>query len=86
MSYIAVRFDADAAAAAAWADTLLEAGALYVDIADPHAGTADEEPRYGEPDTPAEGLWPVSRLTERPTRDTIPIAAQEQLIVELYSK
>jgi len=26
------------------------------------------------------------RLTERPTRDTIPINAQEQLIVELYSK
>jgi small subunit ribosomal protein S4 len=28
----------------------------------------------------------VGRMTERPTRDTIPIAAQEQLIVELYSK
>jgi len=25
-------------------------------------------------------------MTERPTRDAIPIAAQEQLIVELYSK
>jgi small subunit ribosomal protein S4 len=28
----------------------------------------------------------VGRLVERPTRDTIPINAQEQLIVELYSK
>ena len=28
----------------------------------------------------------AGRMTERPTRDTIPIAAQEQLIVELYSK
>jgi len=28
----------------------------------------------------------VGRLTEIPTRDTIPLAAQEQLIVELYSK
>jgi len=28
----------------------------------------------------------VGRVTERPTRDTIPIAAEEQLIVELYSK
>ena len=28
----------------------------------------------------------VGKMTERPTRDTIPIAAQEQLIVELYSK
>jgi len=26
------------------------------------------------------------RMRERPTRDAIPIAAQEQLIVELYSK
>lgn len=26
------------------------------------------------------------KMTERPTRDAIPIAAQEQLIVELYSK
>ena len=28
----------------------------------------------------------VGRVTERPTRDAIPIAADEQLIVELYSK
>jgi small subunit ribosomal protein S4 len=28
----------------------------------------------------------VGRVVERPTRDAIPIAAQEQLIVELYSK
>src|SRR6266700_4074645 len=28
----------------------------------------------------------LGRMTQRPTRDAIPIAAQEQLIVELYSK
>jgi small subunit ribosomal protein S4 len=28
----------------------------------------------------------TGKVTERPTRDAIPIAAQEQLIVELYSK
>jgi len=28
----------------------------------------------------------VGKITEMPTRDTIPVAAQEQLIVELYSK
>ncbi len=28
----------------------------------------------------------AGRMTERPTRDAIPVAAQEQLIVELYSK
>ena len=28
----------------------------------------------------------LGKMTERPSRDAIPIAAQEQLIVELYSK
>ena len=28
----------------------------------------------------------AGRITERPTRDTIPVATEEQLIVELYSK
>ncbi|HWO89777.1 MAG TPA: 30S ribosomal protein S4 [Gemmatimonadales bacterium] len=28
----------------------------------------------------------TGRITEQPTRDTIPVAAEEQLIVELYSK
>ena len=28
----------------------------------------------------------TGRITERPARDTIPVAAEEQLIVELYSK
>jgi small subunit ribosomal protein S4 len=28
----------------------------------------------------------VGKITEVPTRETIPLAAQEQLIVELYSK
>jgi small subunit ribosomal protein S4 len=28
----------------------------------------------------------VGKITEQPTRETIPLAAQEQLIVELYSK
>lgn len=63
MSYVAVRFDTDATAAEAWADALLVAGALSVDIADPHAGTSDEVPRYGEPGMLATGFWPVSRLT-----------------------
>ena len=58
-----MRFDADADAADAWADALLAAGALSVDIADPHAGTPGETPLFGEPGTPAAGPWPVSRLT-----------------------
>lgn len=63
MSYVAVRFDAVATAADAWADTLLELGALSVDIADPHAGTSDEVARFGEPGAPANEFWPICRLT-----------------------
>jgi len=62
VSYVALRFDVDAVSADAWADALLAAGALSVDVADPHAGTSDETPLYGEPGAPA-ALWPVSRLT-----------------------
>ncbi len=63
MSYLAIFFDADAADADAWADALLAAGALSVDVADPLAGTADEAPLYGEPGEPVGHLWPVNRLT-----------------------
>jgi ribosomal protein L11 methyltransferase len=63
MSYVALRFDADAAAADAWADALVENGALSVDIADAQADTPAESPLYGEPGTPAAVAWPLSRLT-----------------------
>jgi ribosomal protein L11 methyltransferase len=63
MSYVALRFDADADVADAWADALLDAGALSVDIADANAGTADEAPMYDEPGAPPASHWPVSRLT-----------------------
>jgi ribosomal protein L11 methyltransferase len=62
MSYVALQFDTDAGDADAWADALLEAGALSVDASDPRAGTPDETPLYGEPGEPGVELWPVSRL------------------------
>jgi len=63
VSYAALRFDTEARAADAWADALLAVGALSVDLADPHAGTAEESPLYGEPGSTATQGWPVSRLT-----------------------
>jgi ribosomal protein L11 methyltransferase len=63
VSYLALRFDTDADAAEAWADALLEAGALSVDIADARAETPDEVPMYGEPGTAAVAGWPLHRLT-----------------------
>jgi ribosomal protein L11 methyltransferase len=62
MPYRALCFDATANVAERWADALLAAGALSVDVADAHAGTASECPLYGEPGESAAAPWPVSRL------------------------
>jgi len=58
-----LRFDAPAADAQAWADALLAAGALAIDVSDPAAGTPHETPQYGEPGEPGDSLWPISRLS-----------------------
>ena len=65
MSFVALEFDADAADAERWADALLDAGALAIDTADPHAGSEGEIARYDEPDVArtAIELWPVCRLS-----------------------
>jgi ribosomal protein L11 methyltransferase len=63
MAFLALEFDADAADAERWADALLDAGALAIDTADPHAGSQREIARYGEPGAAAADLWPVCRLS-----------------------
>jgi ribosomal protein L11 methyltransferase len=67
--YRSLRFDASAAEADDWSDALLGAGALAVDLSDPHAGGHDEVAVYGEPSpsgSPPEAshrLWPLSRIS-----------------------
>ena len=63
MSYLALRFDTSAEAAETWAEALLAAGALSVDVSDPAAGTPAETPVYAEPGEPGSALWPISRLS-----------------------
>jgi ribosomal protein L11 methyltransferase len=63
MAYLALCFDVDAGAADGWGDALLAAGALSVDVADPHAGTDAETALYAEPGEPAGAFWPVNRIT-----------------------
>jgi ribosomal protein L11 methyltransferase len=63
MAYVAVRFDADGADAETWADALLDAGALSVDVADPRAGTDAESPLFAEPGEAPGGVWAIARLT-----------------------
>ncbi|MGH8850791.1 MAG: 50S ribosomal protein L11 methyltransferase [Casimicrobiaceae bacterium] len=63
MPFVALRFDAPAAAADAWSDALLAAGAASVDAADANAGTDGETPLYGAPDDRGGAMWPLCRLT-----------------------
>jgi Ribosomal protein L11 methyltransferase (PrmA). len=44
------------------ANRLLEAGALAVDMADPHADREDEQPLFGEPGMIQDARWEESRL------------------------
>jgi ribosomal protein L11 methyltransferase len=62
VAFVALCFDTDALSADEWGDALLEAGALSVDVADPHASTAAEVALYDEPGSEA-ALWPTCRLT-----------------------
>jgi ribosomal protein L11 methyltransferase len=59
----ALSFDAFADAADRWADALLLAGALSVDISDPHAGTPAETALYDESGGHSAAFWPMTRLT-----------------------
>lgn len=53
---------ADGAAAEALAEALMQCGALSVSIEDADAGSADEQPLYGEPGFDDQAAWARSRL------------------------
>ena len=61
MSWTALRFTAVGHEAEAWADALLAAGAISVDVTDAAAGTPQEVPQFGEPGEFEPGVW-VSNL------------------------
>ncbi len=61
MTWRRVLFVVSAADAERVSDALMDAGALSVDAADAAAGTADEEPIFGEPGSAATP-WPETRL------------------------
>jgi ribosomal protein L11 methylase PrmA len=62
VNYHALRFETNAKQAEAWSDALLDLGALSVDLSDPHVGTDQETPQYGEPGATGDLLWPVVRI------------------------
>jgi ribosomal protein L11 methyltransferase len=75
MPFVALTFVADAGNAEAWADALLDAGALAIDTADPNAESAGEVARYGEPGADGAELWPLCRLSALFAEDTDAVAA-----------
>jgi ribosomal protein L11 methyltransferase len=62
MSWQSVSFLTDAAHAEPLCDALLEAGALSATIEDADAGTADEQPQFGEPGLETSPGWEHSRI------------------------
>jgi ribosomal protein L11 methyltransferase len=63
VAWTALKFTVAGNDAEAWADALLEAGAVSVDVTDAAAGTALEVPQFGEPNEFAPGVWAMNVLS-----------------------
>lgn len=78
MPWQSLRVTVDATHAEALSDALMELGALSVSLEDAAAGTVDESPLFGEPDSPDAGLWDgcvATALLEQQTDPAILLAA-----------
>src|SRR5258706_2767269 len=82
LSWTALKFTAGGSEAEPWADALLEAGAISVDVTDAAAGTPAEVPQFGEPGEFAPGVWASNLVTalfaaeHDPAQAVAPIAAE----------
>ena len=63
MPWLTLTITASAPQAEILSETLLELGALSVDVHDADAGTPDEQAIFGEPGEPASHLWLHNRVT-----------------------
>ena len=63
MAWLILTVNADAQYADSLSDTLLELGALSVDIHDADADTPQEQAIFGEPGEPAVHLWSCNKVT-----------------------
>lgn len=62
MAWLSLSIQTDCQHAEALADALLDAGALAASIEDADAGTPDEQPQFGEPDSISRPGWNRSRV------------------------
>ncbi|MBA2484354.1 MAG: 50S ribosomal protein L11 methyltransferase, partial [Nitrosomonas sp.] len=63
MSWVSLMIRVDDVHAEVLSESLLELGALSVDMHDAAAGTVHEQPLFGEPDEPAEQIWLNTEVT-----------------------
>lgn len=63
MTWLSLSVEVGANDAERLSDALLEQGALSAEIEDAHAGTAGEQPLFGEPGEPTGALWCDNRVT-----------------------
>jgi ribosomal protein L11 methyltransferase len=63
MNWLSLTLDADARHAEVLSNTLLQLGALSVDIADARAGTEDEQAIFDQPGAPVIAAWQASRVS-----------------------
>jgi len=63
MSWKTLIIKTDNVFAESLSDALLEQGALSVEIHDAAAGTAEEQPLYGEPGEPVDQLWQITEVS-----------------------
>ena len=87
MSWLTLTVDADAADAESLSESLMELGALSVDVHDAQAGTVGEQPVFGEPDEPPPSLWEHNRITalfpvDAPVEEILRQAAQAAGLAE----
>lgn len=75
MSYWTISLEIPHADADAFGDALMACGALSVDLADAHEGTANEMPIFAEPGADS-GLWALCRL-----RALLPASADARAVV-----
>lgn len=62
MAWLQATIQADSAVAERFADVLMEVGALSATIEDALAGTAEEQPIFGEPGEPVDQMWQHSLI------------------------
>ena len=63
MAWESLQFIVAGREAEAWADALLEAGAISVDVLDASAGTPEEIPQFGDPGEFEAGVWANNLLS-----------------------